>query len=124
MQDLQEVTQEVHYENFRAERLANGAVAPKKTKWVLVLAQGDLFTTCLILSPYIIHKLLLFILCLIPGSTWSSWLNRLTSVLKCNITSILHQITVGTCLWYLDSNDVLKCEEKYCRNHCTLSQRF
>lgn len=32
MQDLQEVTQEVHYENFRAERLANGAVAPKKTK--------------------------------------------------------------------------------------------
>ena len=37
MQDLQEVTQEVHYENFRAERLANGAVAPKKTKWVSVL---------------------------------------------------------------------------------------
>ena len=36
MQDLQEVTQEVHYENFRAERLANGAVAPKKTKWVSV----------------------------------------------------------------------------------------
>jgi septin 2 len=28
MQDLQEVTQEVHYENYRSERLAKGA--PKK----------------------------------------------------------------------------------------------
>ena len=34
MQDLQEVTQEVHYENFRAERLANGTAPPKKTKCV------------------------------------------------------------------------------------------
>ncbi|XP_060563580.1 septin-2B-like isoform X5 [Ruditapes philippinarum] len=30
MQDLQEVTQEVHYENFRAERLASGAPMPAK----------------------------------------------------------------------------------------------
>lgn len=31
MQDLQEVTQEVHYENFRAEKLAGGAGGTKKT---------------------------------------------------------------------------------------------
>ncbi|XP_034237136.1 septin-1 [Thrips palmi] len=31
MQDLQEVTQEVHYENYRSERLAKGAPMPKKT---------------------------------------------------------------------------------------------
>ena len=37
MQDLQEVTQEVHYENFRAERLANGTAPPKKTKYVTFL---------------------------------------------------------------------------------------
>lgn len=30
MQDLQEVTQEVHYENYRSERLAKGAPAPPK----------------------------------------------------------------------------------------------
>ncbi|KAE8746939.1 hypothetical protein FOCC_FOCC006359 [Frankliniella occidentalis] len=30
MQDLQEVTQEVHYENYRSERLAKGAPMPKK----------------------------------------------------------------------------------------------
>ncbi|XP_048732752.2 septin-2-like isoform X2 [Ostrea edulis] len=32
MQDLQEVTQEVHYENFRAEKLADGGSVPKKTR--------------------------------------------------------------------------------------------
>ncbi|XP_062577005.1 septin-2-like isoform X2 [Saccostrea cucullata] len=32
MQDLQEVTQEVHYENFRAEKLAGGGSVPKKTR--------------------------------------------------------------------------------------------
>lgn len=31
MQDLQEVTQEVHYENFRAEKLAGGGSVPKKS---------------------------------------------------------------------------------------------
>lgn len=31
MQDLQEVTQEVHYENYRSERLAKGAPVPKRT---------------------------------------------------------------------------------------------
>ncbi|XP_046385027.1 septin-1 [Ischnura elegans] len=30
MQDLQEVTQEVHYENYRSERLAKGAAVPKR----------------------------------------------------------------------------------------------
>nr|CAD7199708.1 unnamed protein product [Timema douglasi] len=30
MQDLQEVTQEVHYENYRSERLAKGAPVPKR----------------------------------------------------------------------------------------------
>ncbi|XP_046979912.1 septin-1 [Schistocerca americana] len=30
MQDLQEVTQEVHYENYRSERLAKGASVPKR----------------------------------------------------------------------------------------------
>jgi len=30
MQDLQEVTQEVHYENYRSERLAKGAAIPKR----------------------------------------------------------------------------------------------
>lgn len=33
MQDLQEVTQEIHYENFRAERLATGG-AQKRVKYV------------------------------------------------------------------------------------------
>nr|XP_011418069.2 septin-2 isoform X2 [Crassostrea gigas] len=32
MQDLQEVTQEVHYENFRAEKLAGGGSVPKKSR--------------------------------------------------------------------------------------------
>uniref|UniRef100_A0A2S2PUK1 Septin n=1 Tax=Schizaphis graminum TaxID=13262 RepID=A0A2S2PUK1_SCHGA len=31
MQDLQEVTQEVHYENYRSERLAKGVPVPKRT---------------------------------------------------------------------------------------------
>ena len=37
MQDLQEVTQETHYENYRAEKLANGGMAPAKTsrRWVV-----------------------------------------------------------------------------------------
>lgn len=30
MQDLQEVTQEVHYENYRSERLAKGAPTPRR----------------------------------------------------------------------------------------------
>ncbi|VVC88802.1 unnamed protein product [Leptidea sinapis] len=30
MQDLQEVTQEVHYENYRSERLARNGQAPKR----------------------------------------------------------------------------------------------
>jgi len=30
MQDLQEVTQEVHYENYRSERLAKNGSVPKK----------------------------------------------------------------------------------------------
>nr|XP_022345496.1 septin-2-like isoform X4 [Crassostrea virginica] len=32
MQDLQEVTQEVHYENYRAEKLGGGGTAPKKSR--------------------------------------------------------------------------------------------
>ena len=31
MQDLQEVTQDVHYENYRSERLAKGVAANRKT---------------------------------------------------------------------------------------------
>lgn len=31
MQDMQDVTQEVHYENYRSERLAKGAPIPKRT---------------------------------------------------------------------------------------------
>jgi len=30
MQDLQEVTQDVHYENYRSERLAKGVAANRK----------------------------------------------------------------------------------------------
>jgi len=30
MQDLQEVTQDVHYENYRSERLAKGVAATRK----------------------------------------------------------------------------------------------
>lgn len=33
MQDLQEVTQEVHYENYRSERLAKGIPVPKRTTY-------------------------------------------------------------------------------------------
>lgn len=33
MQDLQEVTQEVHYENYRSERLAKGVPVPKRTTY-------------------------------------------------------------------------------------------
>ena len=36
MQDLQEVTQEVHYENFRAERLASGNPMPAKKPRLVV----------------------------------------------------------------------------------------
>ena len=37
MQDLQEVTQEVHYENFRADKLASGSggASMKKIRWVV-----------------------------------------------------------------------------------------
>ena len=38
MQDLQEVTQEVHYENFRADKLASGGgggASMKKIRWVV-----------------------------------------------------------------------------------------
>ncbi|XP_063979313.1 septin-1 [Diachasmimorpha longicaudata] len=35
MQDLQEVTQEVHYENYRSERLAKGAPAPPRRQTVI-----------------------------------------------------------------------------------------
>ena len=31
MQDLQEVTQDVHYENYRSERLAKGVAANRKS---------------------------------------------------------------------------------------------
>lgn len=37
MQDLQEVTQEVHYENYRSERLAKGApVPPRRQTWAQI----------------------------------------------------------------------------------------
>ena len=36
MQDLQEVTQEVHYENYRSERLAKGTPA-RKIAYVIYL---------------------------------------------------------------------------------------
>lgn len=35
MQDLQEVTQEVHYENYRSERLAKGAPAPPRRQTII-----------------------------------------------------------------------------------------
>ena len=40
MQDLQEVTQETHYENYRAEKLATGGAAPAKAsrRWVVSLS--------------------------------------------------------------------------------------
>lgn len=44
MQDLQEVTQEVHYENYRSERLAKGAPPPKRNTYVFVLFQNKLCT--------------------------------------------------------------------------------
>ena len=34
MQDMQDVTQEMHYENYRSERLAKGAPVPKRTTYV------------------------------------------------------------------------------------------
>ena len=40
MQDLQEVTQEVHYENFRAEKLAGGGSVPRKTRSVYRMGQA------------------------------------------------------------------------------------
>lgn len=33
MQDLQEVTQEIHYENFRSERIASGSAITRKIKY-------------------------------------------------------------------------------------------
>ena len=36
MQDLQEVTQEIHYENFRSEKLAGGTPARKIARWVVL----------------------------------------------------------------------------------------
>lgn len=36
MQDLQEVTQEVHYENYRSERLAKGTPMPKRNAYVYI----------------------------------------------------------------------------------------
>lgn len=35
MQDLQEITQQVHYENYRSERLAKGAPPPKRNTLVI-----------------------------------------------------------------------------------------
>lgn len=45
MQDLQEVTQETHYENYRAEKLATGGSAPPKSRgrWVLHANLGHFF---------------------------------------------------------------------------------
>jgi len=37
MQDLQEVTHEVHYENYRSERMASGGGATRKIKLVYKL---------------------------------------------------------------------------------------
>ena len=37
MQDLQEVTQETHYENFRAEKLANGGGSSKPRSGLVFL---------------------------------------------------------------------------------------
>ncbi|XP_020294925.1 septin-1 [Pseudomyrmex gracilis] len=42
MQDLQEVTQEVHYENYRSERLAKGASVPPRRQ---ILSESDKNTT-------------------------------------------------------------------------------
>jgi len=36
MQDLQEITHEVHYENFRSEKMAAGGAA-RKIKWVFCM---------------------------------------------------------------------------------------
>lgn len=36
MQDLQEVTQEVHYENYRSERLAKGAPVPPRRQMYVI----------------------------------------------------------------------------------------
>lgn len=36
MQDMQDVTQEVHYENYRSERLAKGAPIPKRTTYAYI----------------------------------------------------------------------------------------
>ena len=34
MQDMQDVTQEMHYENYRSERLVKGVPVPKRTTYV------------------------------------------------------------------------------------------
>ena len=49
MQDLQEVTQEIHYENYRSEKLAGGGTTParKITRSVLHLC---------ILSTFIVRS--------------------------------------------------------------------
>lgn len=43
MQDLQEVTQEVHYENYRSERLAKGVRQNGKTNGHGHLAKEEVF---------------------------------------------------------------------------------
>ena len=49
MQDLQEVTQEIHYENYRSEKLATGGSAPsKKVKSVFLSINVSAFY-CLVL---------------------------------------------------------------------------
>lgn len=47
MQDLQEVTQEVHYENYRSDRLAKGIKKPGHTKENenLIVSQNSVIIT-------------------------------------------------------------------------------
>jgi len=50
MQDLQEITHEVHYENFRSEKMAAGGAA-RRIKWVWwrwVFVVSEALWTCLI----------------------------------------------------------------------------
>lgn len=52
MQDLQEITQQVHYENYRSERLAKGAPPPKRNTYepfflfILIFARNIYFSQC------------------------------------------------------------------------------
>lgn len=41
MQDLTEVTQDVHYENYRSERLAKGGAAPISTSTTNTVAANN-----------------------------------------------------------------------------------